>query len=557
MDALWVKVGSGGEGANSAGVGQPDGKSENREKISQVRCGKDSGNEFGGDKGPSRMSFSLLLCTLFGFDKVHTLLLEDLLDQCDNSGHAHSSTFSRKLTLSNGHYHISSYLVSSNTLIINGNCGTQFHIGHTHHTRTLPSIIQNGDTKDLEEIADVMFIFSNSTVSLSHILFDCSPMRARIGSLDSSCVTIRASKILSNLECSPFAIGSGGKGSENSLLIIGCSHISSHSPCLLPFASGAGSLSSPSIGQPASSALKSVYISGSGLSFANTDLVRGSGPLFDFGQVKSDNADLSSISTTLSASLLPNTTSPSPSHHSPSRGCGGWCQRVCGCSVRKSSNHLSGTTINDMNSGGSLLCHNTSFAQCHPPSRSAPNPADPDTDSRVSQHFTKNTPIINRSITNHVFILCTFTDFPKNNSIFVDRIDINLRIDRCSFQRGNGHWEGCVYWYMQDRNPNEFSLSASSFVDQSTDGNGGSVFLWKVNIITIADCTFVNSSAKSIAGAVYVDRGAKNEVHLARCLFHKCRQTGPLGDEIGDFYERWLVGSRMLIGERIEQSDGG
>ncbi|KAK2961797.1 hypothetical protein BLNAU_3234 [Blattamonas nauphoetae] len=214
-------------------------------------------------------------------------------------------------------------------------------------------------------------------------------------------------------------------------------------------------------------------------------------------------------------------------------------------------------SINDMNSGGSLLCHNTSFAQCHPPSRSAPNPDDPDTDSRVSQHFTKNTPIIRNDSTNHVFILCTFTDFPNKTSIYNYRIDINLRIDRCSFQRGTGHREGCVYWYMQDRNPNEFSLTASSFVDQSTDGNGGSVFLWKVNIITIADCTFVNSSAKSIAGAVYVDRGAKNEVHLARCLFHKCRQTGPLGDEIGDFYERWLVGSRMLIGERIEQSDGG
>ncbi|KAK2958374.1 hypothetical protein BLNAU_6644 [Blattamonas nauphoetae] len=81
---------------------------------------------------------------------------------------------------------------------------------------------------------------------------------------------------------------------------------------------------------------------------------------------------------------------------------------------------------------------------------------------------------------------------------------------------------------MQYIDPTKLSLTNSSFVDQSTDANGGSVYLLTIGIITIADCAFVRSSARKCGGALFLRYGAENLFKLARCLFDNCRQTGPL-----------------------------
>ncbi|KAK2948765.1 hypothetical protein BLNAU_16300 [Blattamonas nauphoetae] len=53
-------------------------------------------------------------------------------------------------------------------------------------------------------------------------------------------------------------------------------------------------------------------------------------------------------------------------------------QKMLGCVVSLTSSHLSGSTIRDVNTGGSVLCSNSSFSSLLPSSNTDPEPtADP------------------------------------------------------------------------------------------------------------------------------------------------------------------------------------
>ncbi|KAK2956752.1 hypothetical protein BLNAU_8205 [Blattamonas nauphoetae] len=336
-------------------------------------------------------------------------------------------------------------------------------------------------------------------------------------------VTIGQSEIVSNGGCSPLVVENTGEGGESCVVIDGCSHWSSTSPSLLPFVSFARSLSSPSIGQHASFGLDCVCISGCGLSMTNANLVLGSGPLFDFGQIGSDNTDLPTISTTLSASSLTNTTSPSLSHRSASVCRVDWIQRVCGSCVMKSTNHLYGTTINDMNRGGSLLSHNTTFTECHTPSHSSPNTQ---TDYN-GQHFTSQKEFTEDST--HSFSLCTFDGYSSDlgGAIGVHMSYVNLHVKQCSFRSCHSEDEGGGIKYFGRGGSVVVSISESSFSGCSATNSAGSVAILLPPDVTISDCIFLDSSAQeSSSGALLVTGGnTPNTNTISNCLFENCRLT--------------------------------
>ncbi|KAK2946171.1 hypothetical protein BLNAU_18915 [Blattamonas nauphoetae] len=466
----------------------------------------------------------LFICHILLCHHVQWQSLAKLLDKESYSRYSNDQAVSQKLLIPGGHFHVASYKISSSTLILEGNNETELHIEADKSKRTSLSTSETENKDFLAQTSHTMFILLNSTASLSHMSFDCSAMNSSLATLKWSSVTIGQSQILSNVRCSPLIVENTGEGGESCVVIDGCSHWSSTSPSLLPFVSFARSLSSPSNGQHASFGLDCVCISGCGLSLSNTNLVLGSGPLFDFGRIGSDNATLRTISSTLSASSLTNTTSPSPSHRSASAFRGGWNQRVCGSCVMKSTNHLYGTTIIDMNRGGSLLSHNTSFTECHTPSRPSPN-TQYDYDG---MHFDSRIELFGDQFLTDVFSLCTFDGCESaytGGAIDCDASDINVQVKQCSFRSCRADRQGGALWFYCPGDSAALLVFESIFSNCLAANDGGDLHIKQTYSLTISDCFFIDSSATEGSGgsiSLASIRSYSTNI-VSNCLFENCR----------------------------------
>ncbi|KAK2960715.1 hypothetical protein BLNAU_4370 [Blattamonas nauphoetae] len=195
-------------------------------------------------------------------------------------------------------------------------------------------------------------------------------MGTSAGQLSNSNVTVSSSTIISNPECSPFVIVCSEGNDGSSISFIDVVHRSSGLRTLLPLTAVSSLNHFTSSHLPCSEMNADVSVSCSGLSIDDTCLVLGTGPLLSLPYTPSTeqneivSTQLSVESSLLSSRLL-NTTSLPRCSALPREV---WLsQRIVGSCVGWSSNHLCGTGCVDMNSGGSLVCSNTSFSHCHSP----------------------------------------------------------------------------------------------------------------------------------------------------------------------------------------------
>ncbi|KAK2957909.1 hypothetical protein BLNAU_7085 [Blattamonas nauphoetae] len=132
-----------------------------------------------------------------------------------------------------------------------------------------------------------------------------------------------------------------------------------------------------------------------GLHLSNTHLIRGTGPLCDLEGLSVSSTKNVQFSSLLASSFLSNVTSCRLSRNGASSAVHP-SQRIVGCRVTDCSNHLYGTACRDMNAGGNLLSHNTSFLRC---TTEAP--------THQNEYLSIRT-VLSPSITFHFFRLCTF-----------------------------------------------------------------------------------------------------------------------------------------------------
>ncbi|KAK2959485.1 hypothetical protein BLNAU_5534 [Blattamonas nauphoetae] len=323
-------------------------------------------------------------------------------------------------------------------------------------------------------------------------------MGTSAGQLSNSNVTVSSSTIISNPECSPFVIicSEGNEGS--SISFIDVVHRSSERRTLLPLTSISSLHRFTSSHLPCSEMNADVSVSCSGLSIDDTCLVLGTGPLLSLpntpstGQREVMTSQLAVESSLLSSRLL-NTTSL-PRCSALPREVWLW-QRIVGSCVGWSSNHLCGTGCVDMNSGGSLVCSNTSFTHCHSPL----TPEHPDTDQPQLRHL------------------------PHQNWTDVNRTTLNtIAFSRCSFCDVSAR-TGALFLSCHSPTRPAFSLSSSSFMASSAQF-GGSVTLSGTSSVFISDSVFRHSrtTSRSPLSAHAVDLLSNGPASLCNVLFVDC-----------------------------------
>ncbi|KAK2947381.1 hypothetical protein BLNAU_17701 [Blattamonas nauphoetae] len=374
-------------------------------------------------------------------------------------------------------------------------------------------------------------------VWMSELTFECGSAGSAIATICGSCVRIGGSRVISNSERTPFVIVGGDSGKSSSITIIACSHTSSCFPSLLPLTSLETSDSWTSRHLESHWLGTEVSMTGSEISVCDACLIGGSGALFDFCGLGQTVTDGSSLTTTLSSSLLLNTTSSSGSKSrsvgvdvdvkeggSDFGNCWSVCQKMIGSCVSLCTNHLYGTGIRDLNLGGSVLCSNTSFTHCTTTS----------TEEHSHEHYTIQTNLTNAN-TLHIFTLCTFKGCSATkHGVAINLIDVaaDLEIKTCSFDSCFATGAGGAIYFKQSTIQSSVTVSFSSFVKCSSDVySGGSLFFQSMGSLTISDSVFLDSRTNWNGGAMYIFNldAERSNTGLSNCLFQNCATTSTGG----------------------------
>ncbi|KAK2955373.1 hypothetical protein BLNAU_9601 [Blattamonas nauphoetae] len=198
-------------------------------------------------------------------------------------------------------------------------------------------------------------------------------------------------------------------------------------------------------------------------------------------------------------------------------------QKMLGCVVSLTSSHLSGSTIRDVNNGGSVLCSNSSFSSL----LSSPN-TDTDTNAKSYITFPNGTSTqfdddgtaynITSSYGNEntfaTFSHCRFTGdkYPTHaRPLTFFRYDGTIVLLSCSFTNTvcSDYYAGAVYIL--------FNVALVN------------------NLVGVTSCNFTGCAAASQAGGMYLITGTAI-VTVSGCRCVGCSLTDEMGTECGGMY---------------------
>ncbi|KAK2958404.1 hypothetical protein BLNAU_6674 [Blattamonas nauphoetae] len=231
-------------------------------------------------------------------------------------------------------------------------------------------------------------------------------------------------------------------------------------------------------------------------------------------------------------------------------------QKMLGCVVSLTSSHLSGSTIRDVNHGGSLHCLNSSFSSLlsspntnsDPPRPTVTLPGESPKDfvdgtvyafTYSSSNYYEHTPA--------VFSHCPFTGGLYNSDVRVIRFynfNSTVSVLSCSFTNFASTFSGpAINFQRFDKFNNTFlTLRSSNFTNCTGDSSGGAISLYHKDTNLITSCRFENCSAtpdyygRCEGGALYCYRGdtygaddrVEHDLKMVDCIFSDCT-TGQRG----------------------------
>ncbi|KAK2961635.1 hypothetical protein BLNAU_3433 [Blattamonas nauphoetae] len=381
-----------------------------------------------------------------------------------------------------------------------------------------------------------LFLFENSTVSLSKVILDCGCDGMALAKVSSSSVVVSWSKIVSNSKEAAFVVGTGLEGVGSSISVIDCSHVSSSSMVLLPLVRTSTCLPTPPRDSSSTDTPHPDYLSpflsvcGAGLVLSNVSLILGTGPLLDFGMLShdstgSDEIDLGEISTLLVGSVLRNVTSRRCCR------CGlvvarGLCQKLVGTSVTLSTSHLCGTGCLDINAFGSFGCVNTSFSHCS--SNAEPT-------SFTHQHFKQNERYKYFDKTNQItltFTLCTFTNMRSeyfSACVFVEAPH-DVTMTECSFKHIEALESGAVCIFDNSEGDGSVILSLCSFLNCVSQDYGAALCAMDSSLLSIDKCFFkdmTTTRTASFGGCIYAK--TITDITITDSVFMDCAASNTRG----------------------------
>ncbi|KAK2949957.1 hypothetical protein BLNAU_15099 [Blattamonas nauphoetae] len=435
------------------------------------------------------------------------------------SGNDHVSA--PEVHLDYGTYHSNAFLLDSASLSLHGSDTTICHTSSLVKAETVNDQDLENNEYEKGNSTPFIFVFSNSTISMSHISLDCGWRGTSVGRISSSRLTIENCPIISNPESSPFVMNNGWDDFGSSIFFVDCSHKSIDKLSLLPLVSFTPSHITHASHTDDVSEMSPTLVSCSGLSLCDTKLEFGSGPLVAFSSSTEQYTGFSNrLETILIGSKLVNMTS--------GKGKGvleGWSgsQKILDSYVTLGTDHLYGTTCIDMNLGGSLLCSNTSFSHCH----SSLEPEFIENKTYTLQHRKGNEFFkINRFNTEDVtFCHCTFLSIASNNpAIYRYSSPISITVSESSFSNCSMLSEGAaILSVYTGEGDSLLTISSSLFVD-CTANKGGAINVRSGTVVTVTNSVFCDNTASSEGGALHVSYSVS--FIMSNCVFERCVASG-------------------------------
>ncbi|KAK2953972.1 hypothetical protein BLNAU_11074 [Blattamonas nauphoetae] len=372
---------------------------------------------------------SLLFITRSYQSQLSTSSLQEHLDHFFEHN---KDNFAHSLVLPEGTFHCDSILLSSQSVAIAGqNQTTLSHCQSKQH--------ENTDTPENRNY-QTLFVMSNSSLSLSGLhtnLYQSAPNQTPI-----HCAEIRSSS-LSTTNCSfswigwtpLFLVKERTDLGKSSVTVVSCQLVSS-SNRIVPLVNN---ILSHTVGTQ-------INVSIVATSLSNKEIIGPDG--LAQKQTKNDSFSTSAdrMTTTLAHVTFSNVSS---SPHSVPIIDGNLQQSMFGCSITRCNNHLSGSTLRDMNGGGDFLSSNCTFSDCHTYSHDRPsivgnaisNFQDPYTnqvydgvEDGSTRFFVEGITITNCSFSNmHYTVTSSYQYDIGGSCIYTQLLSNSLVIDACSF----------------------------------------------------------------------------------------------------------------------------
>ncbi|KAK2949468.1 hypothetical protein BLNAU_15556 [Blattamonas nauphoetae] len=382
---------------------------------------------------------------------------------------------------------------------------------------TILSLLPQQYTSNTELVgksSSILVVF-NSTVSLTTITFDLTD--GSCATLSSSSFSVRQSTFL-HPSTSPILISTDNSMPASNIFIMSLNY-HTRSNTFFPLVS---------LQNSESDLLSENHdISCTGFSLSDTTIASPTGILCDFGDTYPHTAPTSYLqraSTTLLNTQLTNVTSPS-STPDTQRYLPEIDQTIIGCVVKHGTNHFSGTTIRDFNSGGSLLAINSSFAHCTAPL--APSATHP---NYILQNYTGTSRISLTSPPETILIQrCSFDDMSTSVSLggaglCVHQFTGDVTVKECWFTDCTTTASGGAVVLNSGASPYfPATVEDSIFVHCTAPTNSaGALSSSSPKPLTVVGCIFDMCQAKMGAGAMHY---TGREVVLSDSIFLECSSS--------------------------------
>ncbi|KAK2963001.1 hypothetical protein BLNAU_2024 [Blattamonas nauphoetae] len=256
-------------------------------------------------------------------------------------------------------------------------------------------------------------------------------------------------------------------------------------------------------------------------------------------------------------------------------------QKMLGCVVSLTSSHLSGSTIRDVNTGGSVLCSNSSFSFLLP----SPN-TDTDRNEEPSiivdgfnqleykdgAEYVFDTTNQSTSVT---FSHCHFTgDKDRSNPrpLTFDEFEGSLTLLSCSFENifntdsfSIGRltdFGGSVHIFPPAYHDSGFvRIESCNFTECSAYGCGGAVSMYSKVTVTLTGCRCVGcsvtDSSGSSAGGMHIQLTGSPDSTVSDLCFEECTSTSDAGGLNLRLFVRSIFISSLSFNECSASSSDG
>ncbi|KAK2958175.1 hypothetical protein BLNAU_6879 [Blattamonas nauphoetae] len=277
---------------------------------------------------------------------------------------------SSHIALPSKSFHAHNFPVHSRKMHVSGQRSELVHssIDRVNLQKNGRSDMSDSSFRQLEGLSSILDVF-NSSLSLQNLHVDSGIGLTCVAFISCSTLEITNGHVVSSPLTSPFVVTQSTIESDTTITLVSCVHTSNTLDwSLLPLVGMSAqhfpfhSSHNKNLLDQRATGISSLVVSGTGLSFNSTQFPLGTGPLFDFSVLSPISlANVLHCSVVLDSSAILNTSSiPPRSSFVPL--CPHLSQRLIGCSLKHTPNHLTGTSGIRLDVASEILMSNSSFS---------------------------------------------------------------------------------------------------------------------------------------------------------------------------------------------------